>query len=149
MRISARGLLIVGLLCTGDGWAAGRYLPAPELIEDCRSVVREAASVSAGRCESYVRGFLAANRLAGVLAVVPEREATEMFSQRAYRTRLGTMRGHVRSRYCMAADAPMARLIEQLLAIADARSEENSTVTAGELLYTVLGTYYLCRGARP
>src|SRR5690554_5766013 len=106
-------------------------LSSIDLHERCLAY-RDAPDSEAGKaCTAYVRGFIEGSPEI-VIAEVHRTEQDESFTDRAWRTRLGHVRGE--PRYCIGADTSLADIIEQLLRHAETKPPSEELSASGLLL---------------
>lgn len=127
--------------------AVGQVEPAAVLVERCRGFSDDRESVAARLCDSYIRGYLAGARSTGSLNLTSEKGPQETFSERAWRTRLGRATRSPRPQYCLPDGTSMHKLVEQLIAYADARASLES-MSAQHLLDWMLRAAYPCSRAQ-
>lgn len=119
------------------------FVSSARLAERCRAYVQDADSADGRFCAAYVRGFIDGSALV-VFKTPPDGDvrSAESFGQRAARTRLGRPLT-VRPEYCVDGSLGMARLVEQIVAIADERPPRDD-VDATVLLYAMLARFHKC-----
>jgi hypothetical protein len=110
-----------------------------ELARQCRGYVDQPEGQEARFCAAYLQGFIDGSPL---VAIRQGPKATETFSQRAARTRLGRPVA-ARPPYCIDSTVQMSELIGQVLAQAEKTPPRDDT-DASVLLHAMLARFYKC-----
>lgn len=128
------------ILLSGKGVATElEPLMATELRKECLAYVQFPDSIEGAVCSTYVRAFVEGSPLI-VLAVEPS--ASESFTQRALRTRLGS-RNDIEPKYCVDPSLTLNDFVLQLLVQAEDKPVLEGE-SASELLYRTLNRFHRC-----
>jgi Rap1a immunity proteins len=117
-------------------------LTSVELHQLCLAYVRAPESDDAQACGAYVRGFIEGSDEVMVSTHENNRTRPESFSERAWRTRLGTGTPR-RPSYCLDATLPLREFVRQVLTQAE-RNPPNEKVSASALMYGTLSRFHRC-----
>ncbi len=101
---------------------AAEWLSGNELEESCDSFLEDPGNRMGTLCLAFMQGFLAASEVEGEVGVAPQAEGSsgsESFSERAARTRLGTLRMmQIRDsdtpEYCLDDDISAVEVVESV-----------------------------------
>lgn len=116
-------------------------LSSMELHELCLAYVEAPESEDGKACAAYVRGFMEGSDRIVLLSDDRAQAHEETFSERAWRTRLGTR--SAKPRYCLDETLSMGEFIRQLLMHAERKPPEREA-SAHELLYGALSRFHRC-----
>ena len=119
--------------------AAFDLVSSAQIATQCRAYLEDPDSEDGRFCTAFVRGFIDGSPVV-VLKTPPE--TSESFAERAARTRLGRPLA-ARPEYCIDSSIGIARLIEQIVAVADERPPRED-VDAAVLLYGTFARFHKC-----
>jgi hypothetical protein len=134
-------LLLVTPLVTRADAAELAPLTSMELHELCLAYVHAPQSEEAYACAAYVRGFIEGSDQVVLRNHATEEVRRESFSERAWRTRLGTKTP--KPQYCLDGSLPLRDFITQMLQYAE-RKPPTADVSAEALLYGTLSRFHRC-----
>jgi hypothetical protein len=117
-------------------------LSSVELHDLCLAYSEAPEGDEAQACAAYVRGFIEGSERVVLRKQNRAETRAESFSERAWRTRLGT-RQPPEPKYCVAETLSMKTFITQLLTQAE-RTPPTHDMSAQELLYATLTRFYRC-----
>jgi hypothetical protein len=129
--------LLAPIAATADSTALAP-LPATELHRSCSALAQAPADPAGGVCSTYLRAFIEASPF---VILVDDGRTQESFSERAARTRLGTV--PIRPQFCIPASLMPSELAAQLVAQAQSNPPKDED-TAGTLLLQTLSRYHRC-----
>jgi hypothetical protein len=133
-------LLVAPLVARADA-AELAPLTSMELHELCLAYVHAPQSEEARACAAYVRGFIEGSDQVVLRNDATEEARRESFSERAWRTRLGT--ATPKPQYCLDESLPLRDFITQMLQQAE-REPPMEDVSAEALLYGTLSRFHRC-----
>jgi hypothetical protein len=143
-----RLLIVVALvlldwrLASQAGAADLAPLSSADLLKRCLHYIESPASAEGRSCGAYVRGFIEGSPKVVLLTEETNRRQRESFSERALRTRLGTLTIPDPD-YCLNSKVSLREFITQMLGHAEVNPPEEH-VSASALLYGTLSQFYRC-----
>lgn len=140
--------ILVVLLLTATPAAAMEWLDAEDLERSCGAFLDGSTEPDAALCLAYMQGFLAgADAVPGITWPDPTSGDDESYSERAARTRLGSLRmlklRADKPDYCLDESLSAIQIVETVAGYLETHTE-SQRLTNAEVVYEALINEYPC-----